>query len=181
MGIKAAWIDFLYKCATGTKKVRTLLTPLGVIIFGLFTFCFILIALKTDALFDLPAISTSPWDLLIAVPVLILGIIITGWSVFHFLKQKGTPVPINPPPLLVDSGPYRYARNPMLSGIFLLMFGIGFWMGSFSLVLVFTPLFILINTLELKIIEEPELERRLGSEYINYKKNTPMFIPRLNH
>jgi len=61
------------------------------------------------------------------------------------------------------------------------MFGIGFWIGSFSLILVFTPLFILVNTLELKIIEEPELERRLGREYIEYKKKTPMFIPGLNY
>jgi protein-S-isoprenylcysteine O-methyltransferase Ste14 len=69
----------------------------------------------------------------------------------------------------------------MLSGIFLLMFGIGFWIGSFSLILIFTPLFIIVNTLELKIIEEPELEKRLGSEYIEYKNKTPMFIPGLDY
>ena len=181
MGIKEAWIDFLYKSVTGTKKVRTILTPLGALIFGLFTYSFILIAQKTDALLNLPAIFTSPWDLLIAFPVLILGILLTGWSVLHFLKQKGTPVPSNPPLKLVDSGPYSYARNPMLSGIFLMLLGIGFLIGSFSLVLVFIPLFILINKLELIKIEEPELERRLGRAYQEYKKKIPMFIPRFNH
>jgi protein-S-isoprenylcysteine O-methyltransferase Ste14 len=69
----------------------------------------------------------------------------------------------------------------MLTGIYLLMFGIGFGIGSLSLILIFTPLFILVNTIELKIIEEPELEKRLGKEYLEYKKRTPMFIPRLSN
>jgi protein-S-isoprenylcysteine O-methyltransferase Ste14 len=33
--------------------------------------------------------------------------------------------------------------------------------------------------LEIKAIEEPELEKRLGKEYLEYKKRTPMFIPGL--
>ena len=48
-----------------------------------------------------------------------------------------------------------------------------------SLVLVFTPLYVLINVWELKHIEEPELARRLGDEYIEYRRQTPMFIPRI--
>jgi len=92
---------------------------------------------------------------------------------------KGTPVPLNPPPKLVDTGPYAYIRNPMLSGLFILLFGLGFLFNSFSLVFIFTPLFILLNVLELKAIEEPELEKRLGQEYFEYKKMVPMFIPRL--
>jgi protein-S-isoprenylcysteine O-methyltransferase Ste14 len=118
-------------------------------------------------------------NLYISFPLIILGIISTAWSVYHFLKVKGTPVPVNPPPELVKSGPYLYSRNPMILGIFLLFFGIGFWIESFSLVVIFTPLFILFNTLELKNIEEPELERRFGKEYSDYKKITPMYIPNL--
>jgi protein-S-isoprenylcysteine O-methyltransferase Ste14 len=68
----------------------------------------------------------------------------------------------------------------MLTGIFLVMFGTGFWIGSISLIFIFTPLFILINIIELKKIEEPELEIRLGKEYIEYKKRTPMFFPDLS-
>lgn len=181
MDIKGVWIDFLYKSATSTKKVRTILTPIGAIIFGLLTFLFIIIAINIDKLLNLPIVIIYPSNLFISMSLILLGIILAGWSVLHFLKVKGTPVPINPPPKLVNSGPYYYTRNPMLTGIFLLMFGVGFWINSFSLILVFTPLFILANTLELKKIEEPELERRLGEEYIEYKKKTPMFVPRLNY
>jgi len=75
-------------------------------------------------------------------------------------------------------GPYAYVRNPMLSGIFLLMVALGMLLRSVSLVFIFTPLFIVINVLKLKAIEEPELERRLGKHYVEYKGNVPMFIPK---
>jgi protein-S-isoprenylcysteine O-methyltransferase Ste14 len=44
-------------------------------------------------------------------------------------------------------------------------------------VLFFTPLYVLINIWELTQIEEPELEKRLGQEYIEYRRRTPMFLP----
>ncbi|MBW2180671.1 MAG: hypothetical protein JRG81_09935, partial [Deltaproteobacteria bacterium] len=66
-----------------------------------------------------------------------------------------------------------------LSGIFLVLFGCGLLFQSISLIFIFTPLFILINGIEIKMIEEPELEMRLGREYLEYKKNTPMFIPKV--
>jgi len=177
MSLRAIWIDFLFNCATGTKKVRTLLTPVGVVIFGLFMISFVVLAKISDKVFNFPTIS----NLYGSIPLIFFGFILTGWSVFHFLKVKGTPVPLNPPPKLVSSGPYSYARNPMLTGIFFIMFGIGLWIGSLSLIMVFTPLFILLNTLELKKIEEPELEKRLGRTYLEYKQKTPMFIPSFKH
>ena len=78
---------------------------------------------------------------------------------------------------MVNTGPYRYARNPMLTGVFLFLFGIGFIVNSVSLVFFFTPLYVLINVWEIKEIEEPELIERLGDEYIEYQRHTPMFIP----
>ena len=105
------------------------------------------------------------------------GLLVTAWSVLHFLKVKGTPVPFNPPPKVVATGPYRYARNPMLTGVFVFMFGLGFFFNSASLVFFFAPLYVIINVWELKKIEEPELIKRLGDEYIKYQRNTPMFIP----
>jgi protein-S-isoprenylcysteine O-methyltransferase Ste14 len=101
------------------------------------------------------------------------------WSILHFIRVKGTPVPFNPPPKLVTTGPYAHVRNPMLTGVFVLLFGLGVLLRSISLVSIFTPLFILLNVWELKAVEERELERRLGKDYVEYKKRVPMFIPRL--
>jgi protein-S-isoprenylcysteine O-methyltransferase Ste14 len=181
MSVRKRWINFLYNISTGTKKVRNLLTPVGVIIFGVFIFVFVLASIYLDNILNLPKLSLNAWNIIISALFLIFGLICVGWSVIHFFKVKGTPVPVNPPPKLVCTGPYSYTRNPMLTGIYLLMFGTGFGIGSLSLILIFTPLFILVNTIELKIIEEPELEKRLGKEYLEYKKRTPMFIPRLSN
>jgi protein-S-isoprenylcysteine O-methyltransferase Ste14 len=177
MGFRENWINFLHKAATGTKKSRTLLTPIGVMIFGLFTALFVAAAMMFDRLLDLPPLLPEGARLAVSIPVAVIGVAVTAWSAFHFLKVKGTPVPFNPPPKVVKTGPYRYARNPMLSGVFLLLFGIGFGINSVSLVFFFTPLFVWFNVWELKNIEEPELVERLGDEYIEYRKQTPMFIP----
>jgi len=67
----------------------------------------------------------------------------------------------------------------MHTGIYILLFGFGVLFRSVSLVAIFSPLFILLDVLELKKIEETELERRLGREYLEYKKKVPMFFPRL--
>ena len=67
----------------------------------------------------------------------------------------------------------------MLTGVFLFLFGLGFAVNSVSLVFFFAPLYILFNVWELREIEEPELAKRLGDEYAEYRRRTPMFIPGL--
>ena len=177
MAFRNRWINLFHRAATGTKKTRTLLTPVGVTFFGAFTALFVFAAILVDKLLNLPRLLPESARLPVSVPMIAVGLAVTAWSAFHFLKVKGTPVPFNPPPQVVKTGPYRYARNPMLTGVFLFLFGVGFGVNSVSLVFFFTPLFVLINVWELKQIEEPELMKRLGDEYIEYRKQTPMFLP----
>ena len=178
MTFRKHWINLLNRAATGTQKTRTLLTPIGLTIFGVFTALFVIAAIFVDKLLSLPRILPEGASLPVSILLILVGLAVTAWSALHFLKVQGTPVPFNPPPKVVNTGPYRYARNPMLTGVFLLLFGLGFSINSFSLVLFFTPLYVLINVWELKNIEEPELIKRLGDEYTEYRRNTPMFIPR---
>jgi protein-S-isoprenylcysteine O-methyltransferase Ste14 len=177
MGFRESWISLLHSAATGTNKTRTLLTPIGVTVFGAVTALFVFAALVVDRLLHLPRLLPEGTRLPTSIPVMVVGAAVTVWSAFHFLKVKGTPVPFNPPPKVVKTGPYRYARNPMLTGVFVFLFGLGFGVNSVSLVFFFTPLFVLINVWELKKIEELELVRRLGDEYIEYQRQTPMFLP----
>jgi protein-S-isoprenylcysteine O-methyltransferase Ste14 len=80
--------------------------------------------------------------------------------VILFLRARGTPVPLNPPTALLQTGLYGRMRNPMLGGVFLALFGLGMLLHSTSLLLIWVPGHILIHILELKLVEEPELERR---------------------
>ncbi len=81
--------------------------------------------------------------------------------------------------LMPVTGTYAHVRNHMFTGVSVLLFGIGILLNPVSLAFIFTPLFILLNVLELKAVEEPELEKRLGKEYPEYRKRVTMFIPRL--
>lgn len=153
-------------------------TPLFAAFFLLLIVLVILLALKVDAFFDTALPLQYPWNYVVSVPLLASGGFLWGWSVLHFAKAGGTPVPVNPPAKLVNSGPYAYVRNPMLAGVFLILFAVAFYMKSPSLLFVFGPAFICCSILEFKLIEEPELERRLGEQYLDYKRKTPMLIPK---
>lgn len=179
MSLREKWINFIYRMATSSRKIRTLLTPVGVVFFFTFVLLFIAASLWIDKFLGFPKLLPTSLNIIVSVPVLAIGLFLMLWSILHFIKVKGTPVPLNPPPKLVITGPYAYVRNPMLTGVFILLLGLGILFNSVSLTFIFTPLFILLNVLELKTIEEPELEKRLGKEYLEYKKRVPMFIPRL--
>jgi protein-S-isoprenylcysteine O-methyltransferase Ste14 len=108
----------------------------------------------------------------------IAGLPWIAWAVFWQLSRgKGTPVPIVPTKEFLASGPYRYCRNPMMLGFFLYLSGWaalfnrpGSWIASAAL--------IAFLILEIKLIEEKELEERFGDAYREYKKKTPFFIPK---
>ena len=157
--------------------MRNVFTPIGACFFALLIFSLVVVALQVDKLIGISRIFPRPFHIILSLPILGLALFLMGWSIINFIRAKGTPVPFNPPPRLVTSGPYAYVRNPMLSGVFALLFGLGVALGSVSLLVFFTPLFILINVWELKAIEEPELLKRLGEEYRQYRNRTPMFFP----
>ena len=179
MTLKAKWIYLFYNVATGSRKIRNVFTPIGAFFYAFLIFSFVVIALHVDRLIGLTEMLPNPLHIILSLPIFAFALIMVGWSVQNFLIVKGTPVPFNPPPQLVTSGPYGYTRNPMLTGVFALLFGFGVFFESISLLIVFTPIFILINFWELKAIEEPELVKRLGEDYIEYRERTPMFLPSL--
>jgi protein-S-isoprenylcysteine O-methyltransferase Ste14 len=179
VSLRERLIGIFYGAATGSRMTRNLLTPAGIVFFFGLIALFIFVALQVDKFLDFPKLLPTSLNIIVSVPILAIGLFLMAWSVLHFVRVKGTPVPFNPPPKLVTTGPYAHVRNPMLTGVFVLLFGLGVLLRSISLVSIFTPLFILLNVWELKAVEERELERRLGKDYVEYKKRVPMFIPRL--
>jgi protein-S-isoprenylcysteine O-methyltransferase Ste14 len=172
-------IDVIYHVATSSKKIRNFFTPLGALFFILLVFSLVVIGFLVDKLLGIDDLLPGWFSFILAPPFFLAAVILIGWSVLMFFRAKGTPVPFNPPPRLVTIGPYAHVRNPMLTGVFALLLGIGGLLRSGSLLFIITPLFILAMVLELKHIEEPELTKRLGQDYIEYRKRTPMFFPNL--
>ena len=170
-------IDFIYRIVTGDRIRRILLTPVGLLFYLFIVMFHIRAARKLDRWLKLPILTSEPVKWLFSLPLLFMGIALTFWSAFRFVSKHGTPVPLNPPPKVVTDGPYAYTRNPMLTGNYLIFFGLGFWYKSIALTFIITPLFIAGNYFHLKCVEEKELELRLGEEYTEYKSKVPMFIP----
>jgi protein-S-isoprenylcysteine O-methyltransferase Ste14 len=174
-----AVVDFIYRIVTGNKHVRMFFTPVFAAFFLSLIVLMVFFALKVDAFFNLPRPLAYPWNYAVSLPLLVGGSLLWLWSVLQFAKAKGTPVPVSPPAKLVDTGPYAYVRNPMLSGVFLILFAIAFLTGSLSLLFIFAPAFMGLSILEFKLVEEPELEKRLGQEYLEYKRKTPILVPKI--
>ena len=95
-----------------------------------------------------------------------------------YVAGKGTLAPWDETRRLVVRGPYRYVRNPMLSGVFSILLGEALLLGSPPLLLWFVGV-VVANTLYMPLVEEPGLRRRFGAEYDVYCANVPRWIPRL--
>jgi len=171
-------VNFIFSIATGKSIKKHLFTPVLATFFFSITLSFVLVPLFLDKALNIPDIFNRPLNYILSLPIVLAGILLVLWSFLFFLKARGTPVPVNPPQRLISGGPYAYSRNPMTTGLFLQMFGVGIYFGSALSIFIFTPLYILMHVIELKKIEEPELEKRLGEEYLEYKKKVPMFFPR---
>ena len=139
-------------------------------------------------LFIIPKFILDPWlqlplFLTPAARAVLGGILITPGLFFLFWSIKaqreigrGTPMPLMATQKLVVQKPYSYCRNPLFFGLLNLFFGISILFDSISsllMVLIFSVIILLFT----RFIEEKELEKRFGDEYLAYKKRTPFIIP----
>ena len=168
----------IHSLATGSRRRRAWLTPVGLVVFGGSLLLVVVGGVVIDRVLRLPPLLPGPIGLAVGTSLLAAGVVLCAWCVARFRKAAGTPVPMNPPTDLVVEGPYRWTRNPMLTGVFTGLFGLGVRLHSFGMVFVSIPAYILLHVLELRMVEEPELERRFGLSYAEYRRRVPMFWPR---
>lgn len=108
-----------------------------------------------------------------------LGLVLMVATIRHFMTVgKGTLAPWNPTQRLVVQGVYRHVRNPMIAGVFFILFGEAVLAASLPL-LVWFMLFVLGNAVYVPVAEEPGLVKRFGADYLMYQQNVPRWIPRL--
>ena len=91
---------------------------------------------------------------------------------------RGTLAPWDPPRQLVVRGPYRYVRNPMISGVVLTLLGEALLLLSRPH-LTWALIFLGINSVYIPLLEEPLLAERFGPGYREYCEHVPRLLPRL--
>ena len=108
---------------------------------------------------------------------LIVALIIILISIAKFIKIKTTISPLKPnkTSILVDSGIYKYTRNPMYLGLLLILFSLFFYLKNFLSFLVL-PLFVIYITKNQILPEEKVLENLFGDQYKKYKNKVRRWI-----
>jgi protein-S-isoprenylcysteine O-methyltransferase Ste14 len=111
--------------------------------------------------------------------IAVAGSALFVYTVFLFkILGQGTLAPWQPTQKLIVEGPYRYCRNPMITGVFFMIVGEGLMLYSTN-ILAWAVAFFIINTLYFIFVEERSMMQRFGSDYLKYKKNVPRWLARL--
>jgi protein-S-isoprenylcysteine O-methyltransferase Ste14 len=103
------------------------------------------------------------------------GGILNIWTDQLFKKNKTTVKPDEKPALLIQTGPFKFSRNPMYLGMALLLFGAGIILGS---VMSFAGFIIFVLAMEFSFIpqEEKILAEQFGQDFESYKRKVRRWI-----
>ncbi len=118
------------------------------------------------------------WQLFGIAPLL-FGACLGLYCAFAFAwSGLGTPAPFDPPRTLVVGGVYRYVRNPMYWGAFLVLVGQWTLFGVGWPAFIYVASFALLTHLFVRFYEEPTLRRKFGADYTKHCDNVPRWLPR---
>ena len=104
-----------------------------------------------------------------------LGIAIMGWGLLTFVRHRTAIIPHRPATRLVDTGPYRYSRNPMYVGMTTAYLG-GVLVTNMFWPLLLLPLVLLGLTRAVIRREERYLADAFGAEYDAYRARTRRWL-----
>lgn len=167
-------VNFINRATQASHPVRLLFTVLGASLFIGTVILVVISGLALDRVLGRTWAFVSTVSIILSAPLLLMAFYSTLWSAGKFFLSKASPVPMNPPRKLIVTGLYRYTRNPMQSGVYGILIGMAILLRSPGLAIL-AAVWIALLTWWLVTIEEPELEKRFGQDYIEYKKRVPRF------
>jgi protein-S-isoprenylcysteine O-methyltransferase Ste14 len=111
--------------------------------------------------------------------LLLAGIALAAHSIRLFVRDgHGTLAPWDPTSALVTQGAYRYLRNPMKVGLFLILLAEAVLLRSLPLLGWFAA-FAVANAVYIRVSEEQGLRKRFGLPYERYCARVPRWLPKL--
>jgi len=160
--------------------MKTLFVALRAAIFGTgFIFLWGSVALSLHHRYDVTlGFALYDWTRALGIALMAAGGTLAFACVATFVTRgEGTPAPFDPPRKFVAVGPYRFVRNPMYIGGFIVLLGFGLYEQS-AAILLFTLPWLLSAHLFVILYEEPHLRSTFGAPYDMYCRSVRRWLPR---
>ena len=126
-----------------------------------------------------PSTGAGLASMIVGVLCLATGLMLFVASLYQFwTRGRGTLAPWDPPRQFVVSGPYRFVRNPMISGVIFVLVGEAALSRLWALA-AWAATFLAMNLVHIQFIEERRLVARFGEPYRDYCRHVRRFVPRL--
>jgi protein-S-isoprenylcysteine O-methyltransferase Ste14 len=120
----------------------------------------------------LPAAVPARW---LGAAVFVLALALFAWAIVT-VTRAGSNVPTNrPTTTIVESGPYRFTRNPIYLGMVLALIGLAIAFNTLWLLLSLVP-FALVIRYGVVAREEAYLERKFGDPYRGYRSRVRRWL-----
>src|SRR5215510_10545961 len=132
----------------------------------------VIAGLALNWLAPLPADLPAGW---LGAMVFVLALALFAWAIVT-ITRAGSNVPTNlPTTTIVESGPYRFTRNPIYLAMFLGLIGLAIAFDNLWLLLMLVP-FALVIHYGVVTREEAYLERKFGDVYRGYRSRVRRWL-----
>ena len=178
--IAISWISFwTYWIISATKSKKN--TKPNIRHFVAVRIVLLLLAVKLVLLFNHKpytfqnrVATKNELTLVIWLIIFLLGLLLAIWARRHLGKNWGMPMTEKQNPELVTSGPYRYIRHPIYTGILTAALASTidvsiYWL----LVFIIWAIYFIYSA----VIEEKRMSKQFPKDYPAYKAKTKMLIP----
>ena len=175
--VLVAWLAFwgywLLAAAGAKRQEPRAGTAAGIgVRFGLVLLVFLLARTRTlgaaAGIIQIPAVQG------LGIVLFVAGLALAIWARLYIGRNWGMPMSVKADPELVTTGPYRYVRHPIYSGVILGMVGTALAVGLDWLIV---ALLMAVYFIYSATVEEKNLVRLFPTTYPSYKRSTKMLVP----
>jgi protein-S-isoprenylcysteine O-methyltransferase Ste14 len=106
--------------------------------------------------------------------VVVAGVVLTALFVREFRRFQTSLRPDRPSSTVVQTGPYRYSRNPMYVAMAAVQLGVAILLNNFWILLLLVPALVTTSVIIAK--EERYLEGQLGTAYTRYRASVRRWL-----
>lgn len=107
--------------------------------------------------------------------LILIGVLFAAWGMMTFARAHTAIIPHKPASSLVDTGPYRFTRNPMYTGMTIAYLGVAVHMNS-AWAILFLPVVLFLLYRFVIRREERYLSEAFGETYAAYRARVKRWV-----